>query len=118
MDAELKRLHSPDIYDLEHYQPKNPENFGFILQAMVGPEGMEGEESFDIEICTPRWLEDTYSIKEIIIGRHHLIVREYNYHRIIATIKNFLQDCSGENWSEVAKKVSRLGRWEFEDYTE
>lgn len=118
MNAELKRLHSPDIYDLENYQPEDPEKFGFLLQAMVGPEGKEGEESFDIEVCTPRWLEETHGISDVIIGRHHLIVREYNYPRIVATIKDFLRCCSGERWNEVAEKVSRLGKWEFEDYTE
>lgn len=118
MNAELKRLHSPDIYDLESYQPDNPGMFGFLLQAMVGPEGKDIEESFDIEVCTPRWLEEAYGIDEVVIGRHHLIVREYNYQRIVAAIKDFLRDCSGGNWNEVAEKVSRLGKWEFEDYTE
>ena len=118
MNAELKRLHSPDIHDLERYQPEDPEKFAFLLQAMVGPKGEEGEESFNIEVCTPRWLEETYSMDEIIVGRHHLIVREYNYPRIVAAIENFLRSCSGENWHAVAEKVSRLGMWEFEDYTE
>lgn len=116
MNAELKRLHSPDIYDLESFKPENPEVFGFLLQAMIGPEGKDGEESFDIEVCTPRWLEETYGIDAAIIGRHHLIVREYNYEKIVSTIKSFLRHCSGDSWSEVAEKVSRLGRWEFEDY--
>lgn len=116
MKAELKRLHSPDIYDLENYQPENAENFAFLLQAMVGPEGEEGEESFDIEVCTPKWLEETYDIDDVIIGRHHLVVREYSFQRIVHSIKEFLRDCSGENWNEVAEKVSRLGRWEFENY--
>lgn len=118
MYAELKWLHCPDIYDLERYQPEDPEKFAFLLQAMVGPKGEEGEESFDIEVCTPRWLEETYSMDEIIVGRHYLIVREYNYPRIVAAIKKFLQSCSGENWNAVGEKVSRLGKWEFEDYTE
>lgn len=118
MKAELKRLHSPDIYDLENYQPEDPEVFGFLLQAMVGPEGNEGEESFDIEVCTPRWLERTYGMDEVVVGRHHLIVREYNYHRMVCVIKDYLRDCSGESWSEVAGKISRLGKWEFEDYAE
>ena len=118
MNAELKRLHSPDIYDLENYQPEDQGMFGFLLQAIVGPEGKDGEESFEIEVCTPRWLEETCGIDKVVIGRHHLIVREYNYQRIVVAIKDFLQDCSGENWNEVAEKVSRLGRWEFEDYTE
>ncbi|MES2662168.1 MAG: immunity 8 family protein [Pseudomonadota bacterium] len=118
MNAELKRLHSPDIYDLENYQPEHPRKFGFLLQAMVGPKGKEGEESFDLEVCTPGWLEEAYGPDEVIIGQHYLIVREYNYQRIVASIENFLRDCSGKNWREVGEKVSRLGKWEFEDYIE
>ena len=118
MNAELKRVHSPDIDDLENYRPKDPRKFAFLLQAMIGPEGKEGEESFDIEVCTPKWLEETYGLEDVVIGRHHLIIREYNYERIIHAIKDYLQLCSGENWSEVAEKVGRLGKWEFEDYIE
>jgi hypothetical protein len=118
MNAELKELYSPDIDNLESYQPEDPEKFGFLLQAIVGPEGKEGEESFDIEVCTPKWIEEVYKIDEILIARHHFIVREYNYQKILSTIKGFLRGCSGENWEEVATKVSRLGKWEFEDYVE
>ena len=118
MNAELKRVHSPDIQNLERYIPENPENFGFLLQAMIGPEGQDGEESFDIEVCTPKWLEEKYSLEDVIIGRHHLIIREYNYARLVGVIRKYLQQCSGEDWTQVGEKVSRLGLWEFEDYIE
>ncbi|MEJ1403456.1 MAG: immunity 8 family protein [Candidatus Sedimenticola sp. (ex Thyasira tokunagai)] len=118
MNPELKRLHSPDVDDLESYRPEVADKFGFLLQAMIGPEGKEGEESFDIEVCTPRWLEETYDVDEIVMGRHHLIVREYNYQRLVKSIQEFLKGCVGEDWGEVAGKVSRLGMWEFEDYVE
>lgn len=118
MKAELKRVHSPDIDDLKNYKPENPKHFAFLLQAMIGPQGMDGEESFNIEVCTPQWLEETYDVEDVVIGRHHFIVREYNYERIIRTIEDFIQDCSGNSWTEVAEKVSRLGMWEFEDYVE
>lgn len=118
MNAELKRLHSPDINDLKNYKPTNPKKFAFLLQAMIGPEGVEGEESFDIEVCTPQWLEDTYGIEDIIIRPHQLIIFEYNFENINNAIKDFLKNCSGKNWNEVAVKVARLGKWEFEDYIE
>lgn len=118
MKAKLKRVHSPEIDDLQNYQPRNPESFGFLLQAMIGPEDTDGEESFDIEVCTPKWIEDTYNLSDVVIGRHHLIVREYDYDRIIGAIRHFLLDCSGQSWNEVANKVARLGKWEFEDYVE
>lgn len=85
---------------------------------MVGPADEDGEESFDIVVCTPKWLEEICEMEDIVIGRHYFIVRKYNYEKIILTIEKFLQQCSGKNWDEVGRKVSRLGRWEFEDYIE
>lgn len=55
MQAIVKSLHSPDI-DLASYFPKNPGDFGFLLQAMMGPDDDETSESFDFQICTPQWL--------------------------------------------------------------
>lgn len=116
MDAELKRIHSPDVYDFESYQPEWPDNFCFLLQAMIGPAGEDGEESFDIEVCTPKWIEENLGEGEAIIGKHYLIVRVFNYKVIVCAIEKFLLGCSGANWGEVSKKVSKLGFWEFEAY--
>lgn len=44
MNAKLKRLHSPDIYNLENYHPESPDSFCFLLQAMIGPADEDGEE--------------------------------------------------------------------------
>jgi hypothetical protein len=116
MRAEIKRLHSPDIVNLESYTPQVEDNFCFLLQVIAGPLGQDGEESFDVLVCMPRWFEDHFSRDQIIMGRHHLIVFEYNYDRIRSFIKVYFEKCEGENWQEVATKLSRLGKWEFEDY--
>jgi len=116
MNAQLKRIHCPTIFGLKAYKPNDPKKFGLLFQVMVGPEGLDAEESFDIEICTPLWLEDAYGIDDIVVGRHLLIVREYNYERMECFIVDYLKRCSAENWDEVAAKVARLGLWEFEDY--
>ena len=108
MLAELKALHSPDIFDLENYKPET-EEFSFLLEVMVGPKDMEGEESFGVEVCTSSWLGNTYDKSDIIIGRHFLIIREYNYERLLNFIKNYMRQCTGKTWDEVAGKVSRLG---------
>jgi hypothetical protein len=117
MQAELKRLHSPDVQDLKNYHPEEPDNFGFLLQAMIGPAGGEGEESFDMVVCTPEWINRNHA-GEIVLGRHHVIVFEYNYERLAGYIAAYAQECTGETWQEVAQLLGRLGKWEFEDYRE
>ena len=85
MDAKLKRLHSPDIYNLEIYQPEYANSFCFLLQAMVGPEGEEGEEGeeceecFDIEVCTSKRIEENLGLGEALVEQHCLTLHSYNY---------------------------------------
>jgi len=114
--AEIKKLHSPDIQDLRSYWPDDPECFGFLLQAIIGPKGEPGEESFDMVVCTPHWLAKKYRPDEIIVGRSYLIVFEYDFKRLALFLDRFVERCSAYTWREVAEKLSRLGVWEFEDY--
>jgi len=117
MRAELKRLHSPDVTGpLERFKPGDDGNFGFLVQVMAGPEGEESEESFDVIVCSPAWLERRLQ-REPLIGRHHLFMRKYDYETLTAFIASHCQRCTGDTWAQVADRLGRLGRWEFEDYT-
>jgi len=116
MRAKLRRLHSPDIHDLETYAPDEPDGFGFLLQILIGPEDGPGEESFDLEVCTPKWLMRTYGPSAIIPGMHRLIVFEYNYERLYGFIDKQVGGVSGETWRDVARQLALLGHWEFDNY--
>jgi hypothetical protein len=118
IQAEVKRLHSPDVYDLATYVPDDPENFAFLLQVMVGSAGADGEDSFDVIVCTPRWLSDRLLPTKIMLGRHHLLVKQYDYTRLLQFLISFASGCRGATWEEVALRLGRLGKWEFEDYRE
>ena len=117
MQAELKRLHSPDVPDLRNYRPESADCFGLLLQALIGPSGHEGEESFDMVVCTPEWLKQKYP-NEIISGAHYLIVPHFDYEELERFISSFARRSCGGTWQEIAHKLSRLGKWEFEDYRE
>jgi hypothetical protein len=117
MRAVLKSFHSPDVWDLKHYQPAQEHNFGFLLQIMAGSEGTASEDSFDTIVCTADWLKERYANREVVNLRHHLLMVEYNYDALWKYVERICASCSGENWNEVALKLGRLGKWEFEDYT-
>lgn len=112
----LKSFHSPDVPDLRSYSPDDPENFGFLLQLMIGPEDEEGFESFDVIVCTPKWLRKNHKKDDVVIGRHYLIVFEFDLQRLLEAVRAFCEQCVGDSWPEVAKKLARFGKWEFEDY--
>jgi hypothetical protein len=117
MQAKLKELFSLD-FDLATFWPEKPDNFGFWLRAMIGPEDHAGADSFDIHVCTPEWLKSNYSVSDTVWGRHFLIVFEYDRARIEAAIVRYCERCFGNDWQEIAQKISRIGYWEFEDYRE
>lgn len=116
MRAELKRLHSADAPDLRTFRPADAENFGLLIQVMAGPAGDDASESFDLVVCTPAWLAARLDVEPIIDGRHHLIVRAFDYEMLERFIRDYCAQSDGADWREVATKLSRLGRWEFEDY--
>lgn len=116
MQPVLKSLHSTDIADVETYLPDEEDNFGFTLRAMIGLMNEEGEESFDIVVCTPKWLMGRYGPSDVLLGLHKLIVFKYDYLRLRQFIDKYLMRCSGNTWKEVADKVSLLGQWEFEGF--
>jgi hypothetical protein len=117
MKAILKSIRSPDVFDLSGYTPIEDENFSILLQLIVAPLNSKGEESFDILLCTPQWLIANHKKSDIIIGRHYLIVFEYNYQRIYNTLKELIENIEADTWDEIGMKIGRVGKWEFEDYS-
>ena len=112
----VRRLHSPDVDDLPSHCPEISDKFSLLLQIMVGPSDSEGEESFDVTVCTPRWISDELLNQGVLIGRHYLIVREYDYQSLERFIERYGAKCSADTWDGVAERLGRLGLWEFEDY--
>ena len=118
MRAVLRKLHSPDAPDLRLFHPADPTCFSVFIQAMIGPDDQEAAESFDIVVCTPRWFIENCNIHDVILGRHHLIVFEFDFQELWNAIHSYCDSISGASWPEIAAKIGRLGKWEFEDYSE
>ena len=115
MKAELRRMHSPDVADLRSWSPAS-EGFAVLVQLMVGHSDGPGEESFDVTVCTAGWLAERAATEGVVDARHHVVVDSYNHDRIEQYFTRRVAACDGSTWQEVAAKVGRLGRWEFEDY--
>ncbi len=118
MQAALRRLHSPDLGDLEHGQPSDPACFSILVQALIGPRGGDGEESFDFLVCTPSWVATRLNEGAYLFGQHYLFLARYDYATMHRAISGICGRAEGNDWTSVAKVLARYGRWEFEDYGE
>lgn len=116
MRAIVRHIHSPDI-DLASGQVEDPTDFGLLLQLMVGPADSPGEESFDVMVCTPAWVERVIREGGPLIGRHYLLVDTYDIERITGYLRAQVETLEAETWQGLAEKIGRIGRWEFEDYS-
>ncbi len=85
--------------------------------AMIGPADGMGEESFEFMLCTPDWFASKMK-GDIVEGRHYLFVKEFNYAQLERFVEDYCARYSASSWREVAERLGRLGKWEFEDYNE
>lgn len=115
MRAAIRRFHSPDV-DLNSYVPVDPAHVGVLVQLMIGAVGAPGEESFDVVVCTPRWLGEQVRADGPTPGRGYLVVEEWDFPRIRAYLQKLVGDLDAPTWGELAARIGRVAHWEFEDY--
>src|SRR5205085_793592 len=102
-----------EVDDLRAYRPAD-EAFTLFVQAMIGPIGEKGEESFGFTICSSEWIRQNCT--EPMLGLHLLIVSSYDYDRVLQFVSKIVSACGAETWYDCALKPQRLGSWEFEDH--
>ncbi|WP_237690316.1 Imm8 family immunity protein [Nocardioides panacisoli] len=111
-------LRSIDLQPEPSSLPADAEEFCFLARLYAGPADGPGEESFDITVCSPEWLAAQCRDGGIFDARHHLVVdvQRFDQGALVAWLEKRVQAVSGDNWSQVGKRLGHLGFWEFEDY--
>ncbi|MEV6767947.1 Imm8 family immunity protein [Nocardia sp. NPDC051030] len=115
MKAELKAVDSPDTV----LHPGAQQNRDVIaIRFLAGPQGMAGEESFDLLVCTPQWIADQVNLTGLLVGRHKIIVNRIDLDTVTQYLRGYIAGLDEPTWPELAAKLGRIGMWEFEDYRE
>lgn len=115
MKAELRAIESPDA-DLQMGILKDRD--AIAIRFLAGPRGTASEESFDLLVCTPRWIADQVKLTGLIHGRHKIIVDRIDLDAVAQYLRGYVAGLDEPTWPELAAKLSRIGMWEFEDYRE
>ena len=73
-----------------------------------------GGDLFYFTVVTAGWLADNPPPKGFEFARALLVTR-WDYETVRRAISDLSLHTEGRDWSEVATKLSRHARWEFED---
>jgi hypothetical protein len=115
--AELRGLYSSDIEDLPTFRPADGTVFHVEVGAFVGPAGEPvGEDLFYFHVCTVRWLEERPPPKGFEFLRHYLLLTRWDYDVLVRAVSDLCLHTEGKDWNEIATKLSRFGRWEYENH--
>lgn len=97
----------------------HPSEFCLAARMIVGPVDAEGEESFDVTVCTPEWLAvQCRRHGGIFDPRHHLVVDydSFDKRAVHDWLAARVARVEAATWHQLAQRLSRIGLWEFEDY--
>lgn len=115
LKSTLMRAGGQLIIDPRNFTPAKPDIFSIDFEIFVSLKGLsEGFERFDVEVCTPRWLEQTVPEGDCLMGAGLLLVRSYSYECIFRYIENYIERCAGKTVEDVFRRVGLIGAWESE----
>jgi hypothetical protein len=118
MRPRIRTISTVTHEDLDSFHPEDITNFETTVRLMIGAEGEEGEESFDISVCALDWLNDQCEELGYFFLRKRLIVSHWNPDLIRLFISKRISTLTAESWQDMAAKRSEFAGWEFEDYRE
>lgn len=118
MRAQIRELFSLEVDQLDRYVPADTLDFSVSIRLVAGPAGEDGAESFDFIVCSPARLASQIRDGSAFLVRHVVLVERFDFSVVRKFVERFVHSCDGADWLTIAAKLSRLGQWEFEDYSE
>ena len=111
------RTWSVNDFFREDYAPDDPMDDEAAIRLMVGPVGRLAEESVTVTISTPTRLGRTLTSWGCpVFGRHRVIVEPMSVGPVIRYLTARVEALRADTWDELGAGLSRIGRWELEDY--
>lgn len=113
--ASVTKFSSPGV-DLERFSPRDRADVSLVIEMDVAADGDIGREDFTVTVCTPQYLARWRDGDGPIIGRHHLIVKAWEWSEISAFLAGAVRAEVAPTWAELRDRIGRIGKWVYEDY--
>jgi hypothetical protein len=116
MRAAIRSYECEDSEDLSTYALGEPQVFGFTLAFSIGVEGQEGSDQFEVLVASAAYLAHRYPGQAATFLRHIMLASDYNIKEAVDLMTKYVSSLEADSWQELASKINRVARWEYEDY--
>ena len=111
----IKYFYSSDV-DVDSYESPDPANDGVFLRMIIGDDQGRGEESFDVTVCTVRWLASQVMVEGPVFSRAYLLMPEVDLPAAMTFLRSEISKIQGATWEAVANEIAKFSIWEFDNY--
>jgi hypothetical protein len=105
---EMRAIGSPSL--TPPALPPDPTDCAVEFEAVIGPAGGEGEETFRFTVVTPRYLAH---FTGAAWGRGKMIVDEFEWNTVVEAIATLLARCARPTWPEIVAELDKELLWDF-----
>jgi len=116
MKAVIKHWHCADSEDLSTYEVGDPLIFSFSLNFAIGTADSEGVDYFEVLVASAGYLAQRKEAQAPAFLRHIVLAQDYNVPAAVALMEKYVSSLEEDSWQKLASKISRMARWEYEDY--
>ena len=116
MQARVSSVLTIEHGSLADVSVEDPSNASQWVRAIVGPDDEPGEESFDLLVCTPAWLQEQIEGVGPVVGLYHLVVARWDAEDVDRIVRDLIESTRAETWPEIGERIGRIAKWEFQGY--
>ena|SRR5690349_9237770 len=119
MKAHVNSKVCVDVPEVWNWVPNDPTDVYYYMELTIGTGG-KAADLFGLTVSTPEALSKRMRTlgQQIVSGRHHLILLDYSWDKVLQFVDDVIDKSQGKNWEEIALRLARHFQWEFEDYVE
>lgn len=116
LQAELRALETQSGDQLTEVTPVSG-SFCHTLRAEIGISGEVGADAFELDVCSPEWLESELETYPALSGGSRVFMRRFDPEEVETYVRKRLRHAVGDDWQAIAQQIGQWARWEFADYT-
>ncbi len=118
MRPRIESIGTPDGEPLESIKVADVRSFNEVVRVLIGPSVGEGEEIFDIYICSPGWIECQCEEKGYWLARRTWVLSHWEVSLVRRAIQETVLRVTGNSWQAISQQLAAFMMWEFQDYKE